>query len=241
MEKGQRPTCFSQELLLSRVFHGFVRFSTLRVLRRTRMGIQVVPAPRDELRAGWVCEAGAPPWWPFLPSARQEGFVPVVATWVGSPELPVPAHGHHDQQVAQDGHQDDGGDEGEQHDLLRDAEALTRTGSAQGDERERRRSCSGSGRGTGRGGPAVPATGTGGGGSSPRACRCGPLPRTISIHGHSHPSHPAAPPSCPGQDEPPHTLQEPIQESWSEPGLIPGSPAQSLCTKTFPSSFCPNK
>lgn len=101
------------------------------------MGIQVVPAPRDELRAGWVCKEGAPPWWPFLPSARQEGFVPVVATWVGSPELPVPAHGHHDQQVAQDGHQDDGGDEGEQHDLLRDAEALTRTGSTQGDERER--------------------------------------------------------------------------------------------------------
>jgi len=47
---------------------------------------------------------------------------------VGSPELPVPAHGHHHQQVPQDGHQDDGGDEGQQHDLLRDAEALTRTG-----------------------------------------------------------------------------------------------------------------
>lgn len=49
------------------------------------------------------------------------------AGWVGSPELPVPAHGHHHQQVPQDGHQYNGGDESEQHDLLCYAEALTRT------------------------------------------------------------------------------------------------------------------
>lgn len=60
-------------------------------------------------------------------------WVPLVPTRTagrlgGSPELPVPAHGHHHQQVPQDGHQDHGRDEGEQHDLLRDAEGLTRTG-----------------------------------------------------------------------------------------------------------------
>ena len=46
---------------------------------------------------------------------------------VGSPELPVPAHSHHHQQVPQDGHQDNCRDEGEQYDLLCYAEALTRT------------------------------------------------------------------------------------------------------------------
>lgn len=43
------------------------------------------------------------------------------------PELPVPAHSHHHQQVPQDGHQDNCRDEGEQYDLLCYAEALTRT------------------------------------------------------------------------------------------------------------------
>lgn len=46
---------------------------------------------------------------------------------VGSPELPVPAHSHHHQQVPQDGHQDNCGDEGEQYDLLCYAKPLTRT------------------------------------------------------------------------------------------------------------------
>lgn len=69
----------------------------------------------------------------------------------------------------------------------------------------------------------------------------------LSIHGHSHPSLPAAPganpqhPRVPGQQEPPHTLQELIEESWTELGLIPDSPAQSLCTKMFLPSFHLNK
>jgi hypothetical protein len=46
-----------------------------------------------------------------------------------SPELPVPAHSHHHQQVAQDGHQDNHCKEREQHDLLHGPETLVGTGS----------------------------------------------------------------------------------------------------------------
>lgn len=62
----------------------------------------------------------------MFPVPPREGQA--VPGWMSSPELPVPAHSYHHQQVPQDGHQYNGGDEGEQHDLLRYTEALTRTG-----------------------------------------------------------------------------------------------------------------
>ena len=45
-----------------------------------------------------------------------------------SPELPVPAHSHHHQKVAQDGHQDHRWEKREQHDLLHWPETLLGTG-----------------------------------------------------------------------------------------------------------------
>lgn len=117
---------------------------------------------RDTLRRGSLC----PQLWAGVFLGRDfplclpaEGQAAV--GWVGSPELPVPAHSHHHQQVPQDGHQYNGGDEGEQHNLLRYAEALTRTGEHAGKKREKKRKeAAGTVGGDHPGSTEVPGTGT---------------------------------------------------------------------------------
>lgn len=186
--------------------------------------------------------------------------------WVGSPELPVPAHSHHHQQVPQDGHQYNGGDEGEQHNLLRYAEALTRTGEhaeKKKKRKEKKRSCRSSGRGS---------PGQHGGArhgrsfwqvreQHPHAC-CSeatfpprPLTQTIpyscgklrglrsSAEGlqaedtHNIHGHPGLPVA----EKPTHTVEEPISQGWSELCLMSGNPFQIRDSgwKHFHSLFIP--